>query len=413
MYTPAQLKREPFWNHLSRNGHTSRRSRARRTKKTELTKYYLDRGGWDFFAQVFTESHCVGHQCWHLHDSTHPGQPDFASAAGNPVRDVYVAIDSAVGEILSRVNDDTTVIVLAGHGMGIRRGAQFLLHEILVRLDVAVPAAIASQTKSPRFVDHVDTALTWGWRRTPANVKKTVYPLRNRIRALMDPPDRLPTPKLNAAKGKCFLVENHFVAGGIRLNLIGREPHGLVRPGAESDALCDRLQQQLLDICNATTVSRVMRKRDLYQGEYLDHLPDLLVEWSSDMPLGTAVVGKPGTGKLRLHSPDIGLVEGENCIAELETICPMVFLSPSVAAFKQASLPTLFRSWLCADGLKIVGRGSSRYRRQTHPGGSEKRLTDLRTHSKQLLNATTTGTRRAAGWPPHLPRAPRSYRNHL
>jgi len=132
----------------------------------------------------------------------------------------------------------------------------------------------------------------------------------------MDPPDRLPAPKLNPAKGKCFLVENHFVAGGIRLNLIGREPHGLVRPGAESDALCDRLQQQLLDICNATTgkklVSRVMRTRDVYQGEYLDHLPDLLVEWNSDMPLGTAVVGKPGTGKLRLHSPEIGLVEGEN-----------------------------------------------------------------------------------------------------
>ena len=29
--------------------------------KTALTKHYLSQGGWDFFAQVFTESHCVGH----------------------------------------------------------------------------------------------------------------------------------------------------------------------------------------------------------------------------------------------------------------------------------------------------------------------------------------------------------------
>jgi predicted AlkP superfamily phosphohydrolase/phosphomutase len=285
-------------------------------KKTELTKHYLDRGGWDFFGQVFTESHCVGHQCWHLQDPTHPGyEPDFASIVGNPIRDVYIAIDSAVGEILSRVDNDTTVIVLVGHGMGLRRGAQFLLHEILVRLDVAVPAAIAPKN-SPRLVDRMDTALTWGWQRTPTNVKRTVYPLRNRIRAWIDTPKGMPPPKLDPAKGKCFLVENHFVAGGIRLNLMGREPCGLVRPGAESDALCDRLQQQLLDIRNAITgkkaVSRVMPTREIYQGEYLDHLPDLLVEWNLDMPLGTAVAGKPGTGNVRLHSPAIGLVEGEN-----------------------------------------------------------------------------------------------------
>src|SRR5262249_28103742 len=54
--------------------------------------------------------------------------------------------------------------------------------------------------------------------------------------------------------------------------------------------------------------------------------------------------------------------------------------------------PPCFDHGLCADGLKIVGRGSSRCRRQTHRRGSEKRLTDLRAPSKQLLSATTTGT---------------------
>jgi predicted AlkP superfamily phosphohydrolase/phosphomutase len=382
-YTSVQVKREPFWNHLSREGkrvaildiplsgvskdlngiqmvewgsHDSVGGFAtyptslageveslfgrhpilncnadRKTpeeflafrnalvegvqKKTELTKHYLDRGGWDFFAQVFTESHCVGHQCWHLHDPTHPGhEPEFASITGNPIRDVYVAIDSALGEISSRVEEDSTVIVLAGHGMGSKRGGQFLLHEVLVRLDVAVPTTTVPD-KSPELRDRIDSTLTWGWKRIPSNVKKSLYPMRDRIRGWMDEPKGQP-PKLDAAKGKCFLVENHFAVGGIRLNLVGREPHGLVQPGAESDELCERLQQELTDIRDATTgtkvVSRVMRTREIYQGEYLDHLPDLLVEWSSEMPLGTAVVGKPGTGKVRLCSPRIGLVEGEN-----------------------------------------------------------------------------------------------------
>ena len=48
--------------------------------KSALTRHYLGQGGWDFFAQVFTESHCVGHQCWHLHDSAHPGYDSAITA---------------------------------------------------------------------------------------------------------------------------------------------------------------------------------------------------------------------------------------------------------------------------------------------------------------------------------------------
>ena len=43
--------------------------RGARTKAT-LTREFLQQGGWDFFMQVFSETHCVGHQCWHLHDAT-------------------------------------------------------------------------------------------------------------------------------------------------------------------------------------------------------------------------------------------------------------------------------------------------------------------------------------------------------
>ncbi len=285
-------------------------------KKAELTKRYLNRGGWDFFLQVFTEGHCIGHQCWHLHDASHPGhEPDFARITGDPIQDVYVAIDRAVGDLLALAGEDATIIVLAGHGMGSKRGAQFLLHEILVRLGVAVPVRPAAD-KPPDVLDRFDSLLTWGWRHTPATVKRTLGPLRNRLRWWMDEPKGLPAPKLDAARGKCFLVENHFAVGGIRLNLRGREPQGLVQPGPESEVLCTQLARDLLEIRDVTTgkqvVRRVMRTRDLYRGEYLDHLPDLLVEWSTEVPLGTGVVGKPGSGTARLTSPRIGLVEGEN-----------------------------------------------------------------------------------------------------
>jgi predicted AlkP superfamily phosphohydrolase/phosphomutase len=284
-------------------------------KKAELTRHYLKQESWDFFAQVFTESHCVGHQCWHLHDPNHPAhEPEFAAATGDLMKDVYVAIDAAIGGILSDVGSDTTTIVLAGHGMTSKRGAQFMLHEILVRLNVAVPAEPASH--GPTLVEAVDSWLAWGWQRLPQGARRRLQPARDLLRGWIDEPAGLPTAKLDGARGQCFLVENHFAVGGIRLNLIGREPSGKVLPGREADALCERLKRDLMDIEDLNTgkrvVSDVVRTRDLYRGEHLDDLPDLLVIWSPDVPLGTAVVGKPGNGKVRLGSEKLGVLEGEN-----------------------------------------------------------------------------------------------------
>ncbi len=286
-------------------------------KKAELTCHYLRQGGWQFFAQVFTESHCVGHQCWHLHDPAHPGHdPNVARLTGDPIKDVYMAIDGAIGRILAEVGPETRVIVLAGHGMAHKHGAQFLLHEILVRLNVAVPRQESQPEGSPRLRDRLDPALAWGWRRLPATVRASLRPVRSQLRAWIDGPEGIPAPKLDHARSQCFIVDNGFAVGGLRLNLVGREPAGLVEPGPEMDALCARLERDLLDIRDLSTgkpvVASVVRTRDLYQGEHLESLPDLLVEWNTEIPLGTATAGRPGSGGVRIGSSRIGVIEGEN-----------------------------------------------------------------------------------------------------
>ena len=103
--------------------------------KVQITKHFLHESQWQFFAQVFTEGHCAGHQCWHFHDTNHPRHdPEQAGVVGNPLKDVYVAIDAAIGEVLKDLDDETTVVVLVSHGMSYRYGAHFLLDEILLRL---------------------------------------------------------------------------------------------------------------------------------------------------------------------------------------------------------------------------------------------------------------------------------------
>ena len=99
------------------------------------------------------------------------------------------------------------------------------------------------------------------------------------------------------------------------MNLKGREPAGIVSPGEQMEAFCAELRDDLLDIVEPVSglpaVSRVMLARDVCSGPFVDRLPDLLVEWSDAVQVGSKVVHDGPSCLLRLTSPKIGTVEGE------------------------------------------------------------------------------------------------------
>jgi predicted AlkP superfamily phosphohydrolase/phosphomutase len=70
--------------------------------------------------------------------------------------------------------------------------------------------------------------------------------------------------------------------GNIWINLRGRDPQGKVEPGAAYEALRDRIVAELPELRDPETgaqpVRRVWRREELYQGPFLEQLPDLVVE---------------------------------------------------------------------------------------------------------------------------------------
>ena len=269
----------------------------------ELTRHYLAQDDWDFFAQVWTESHCVGHQCWHLHDAGHPLH-DAAAARfiGDPVLNVYMAIDSAIGRVLEIIDRDTTVILFTGHGMAAKYDSQFFLDDILLRLGYAKPPTSQSaEAGSKRVEQHrvVDDWMTRAWQRLPHGAKALAQPLRTSLKGWIEETRPSPLPKIDFAASRCFPVPNNAVHGGIRVNLAGREPAGNVRRGADLDALCDNVMADLLAIINLDTgepiVRRVFRADSVYSGEHLQFLPDILVEWNQSHPvfsIGSEKIGR-------------------------------------------------------------------------------------------------------------------------
>ena len=101
--------------------------------------------------------------------------------------------------------------------------------------------------------------------------------------------DELPRLWADPQRSLCFPVANGLPVGGIRMNLEGREPAGLLEPGAEADRFCEQLAADLTALEDPRTgcrlIRRVARTAELYQGPHIDELPDLLVEWSDDGPV--------------------------------------------------------------------------------------------------------------------------------
>lgn len=276
--------------------HLVRGARAR----TALTTHLLGDEPWDLVFQVFTESHCAGHQGWHLHATDHPGHdPAVRAVTGDPLRVVYSAIDTGIGELVQAAGN-ATVILVAAHGMSHWFGANFLLQEILFRLGVSVrPAEEQSSREIPSLV-------RTGWRR-----------LRNRLPALLRPRrSSLPSLGVDPERSRCFMVRNGLATGGIRLNLVGREPRGLLERGPDADRFVSELVAALEEIIDDRTgrpvIKRILRTSDLYSGGSLDELPDLLLDWDDQIPTGSTQIAGGAAASVRVRSPRIGVVEGVN-----------------------------------------------------------------------------------------------------
>jgi predicted AlkP superfamily phosphohydrolase/phosphomutase len=262
---------------------------AAATTKGEISRHLLALDDWDLFVTVFSESHCAVHQCWHLRDASHPlHDPVIAERTGDVMEQVYVAQDEALGGLLDDAGDDVTVLLLASHGSKAHYDASFLLDRVLRRIEMA---DMGPEERMQRIVDERL------WLRQTDD-ERWHHP-RARDRVWRGFEELMP---LDPALRPCFKVDNNEPYGGIRVNLVGREPDGQVAP-SELDEFCRRLTADLLDIVNVDTgrpLARcVLRTAELYEGDQLDRLPDLLVEWDWSAPVRS------------ISSPKIGRVDGE------------------------------------------------------------------------------------------------------
>jgi predicted AlkP superfamily phosphohydrolase/phosphomutase len=274
-------------------------------RRTALLRSLITREPWDFLYAVFCEGHCAGHLMWHLEDESHPQHSrEQLAVAGHALRDVYVALDWALGELLAACPPEAACVVFFSHGMGPNYHADHLFPVLLRRFHERWDshASVLPGTDGERAQGWV--ARAWqqsvgrvpeAWRRRverwlPADVRSWLILKRDQNPGLWS---RMP--------GFALPFSDGFSA--LRVNLAGREANGRVQAGAAYHAYLEALIGELFSLQHAGTgepaVEAVFRPATDSNPLEFGAAPDLMVWWRKSGPFRS------------LRSPSLGVITGE------------------------------------------------------------------------------------------------------
>jgi len=233
--------------------------------RTEIACDLLSQGEHHLGIVVFTELDRLQHFFWADMDAHHPFHPE------RPLPDAiyahYEALDDSLGELLRLTGQDTEVIVMSDHGFGpfARRFYvnSWLIGEGFLRLKEERASIEGNLTL--RLLNIVKK---FGFMRL---LKQRFFDKRSIVKAVEQ---NLFIDLIDWTSTKAWFSE----AGGIRINLKGREPQGAV---CETDKECviediiRRLKNIRID--NRNIFSIVSRAEELYRGSELAFCPDIIL----------------------------------------------------------------------------------------------------------------------------------------
>lgn len=315
-------------------------------RKKRICLDLLGRQRWDLFLTVFSEPHMALHKFWHMSDPTHPLYGACAQPGKNPLRDVYKALDTAVGAIADRVADrQADLMIFSVHGSEANcydLPSMVYLPELLYRYSFAGRRYLCRNQLTDGQLPPVRTSVRGGWLRSVWEQKATttVSILSLRQWRLGRPLLRRMNTQLFSQR--CFFSQpltwfDHrwpkmkafalptYGDGYVRINLKGREGRGRVSP-ADYDTLCDEITDMLNALRNPRNgrpvVKEVVRTRldRRARGPY-EPDADLVVVWQqppADM-VSSPTLGVLGPLPFREtggHRPEGFLIASGQGIAE-------------------------------------------------------------------------------------------------
>jgi predicted AlkP superfamily phosphohydrolase/phosphomutase len=236
---------------------------------------------WDFLMVHFWGVDRAQHELWHLGDPDHPSyRTDEGREHGQRLVDYYSRVDEGIGQLWEDAREKgATFLLMSDHGFGpitrffmpnvwlLERDLLFLKRDVWTSLKKLAFRAGLTPAAAYRMAMKLGLAkmrLSGGF----SSRKGLVDQVQKVFLSLGD---------VDWAKTRVFSKGNY---GQFYVNLRGREPFGIVEPGAEYEAVRDDVIRQLKDTPDPDTgtplFGEIYRREEIYQGPYVDLAPDIV-----------------------------------------------------------------------------------------------------------------------------------------
>ncbi|MBX5457346.1 MAG: alkaline phosphatase family protein [Thermogemmatispora sp.] len=234
----------------------------------------LQQESWDLFFLQLNALDVVQHLFWHysdLSDPAYPGQSEHLTR----IQSFYRLCDHIVGEVRAALPAESILLVVSAYGHGRRSHQRVHLNEWLRRQGLLVV-----QSRSPRLLER------------PLPARSRSYPASDELLAHAglavrehQPPARSRSRLIDEERSlaRAFSLGGDGPFGGVALNR-----QGLEEQGRDYEEVRTSLQEEIQGLrSRGRPLLRWVRKREeVYQGRYLERLPDLLFELQSDFAIG-------------------------------------------------------------------------------------------------------------------------------
>jgi len=232
-------------------------------RRVAAARYLQDRYPADLLAVAFIGPDRLQHALWRHLDPLHPYyDAREASALTAGIQEFYTVLDDALGQLVAAAGDGTAVIVLSDHGFQ-AAAWQFSVNEWLAGRGLLCWQARRSRLE--RIVRGLDTP----WVR---HIRRRLLKDVSRHFSAFAPGGTIDWSRTVAF---CPWTEQQ----GIRFNVAGREPNGIVSM-ADYESLREEIRHALLGAAEPQSgkpvVDRVWRREELYQGPFFEQMPDLV-----------------------------------------------------------------------------------------------------------------------------------------
>lgn len=282
------------------------------SQKARISSYLMTKYDWDFLMTVFTGTDRIQHALWDLISIVSKGGNlgKGRNKIEHLIRTYYRKIDNFIGDTIQKIDDKTQLFILSDHGFGPLKG-KFSINNWLT-----TQGFLAWNEKKVKRLNARNRILRTIGKMDVFKLRRTVFSKVTPRQARMKAYDFLEC--IDWSKTRAYAASN--TEQGIYINLIGREPYGIVEPGGEYEKTRNEIIAELKRIKSPDSkdglVSTIHKREEVYdQGKFVSHAPDIIFflkdgEYLADVQLKDHLFEetswKTGSGTHRMEGIFIG-----------------------------------------------------------------------------------------------------------